>query len=250
MQDGAEDAGLRFAFEAFPAGEHFVHRRAETEDVAAAVDVVDAPLDLLRRHVLYRAHDRALQRGTSCRWRWRVGGELDGSGRLLLQLRQTEVEELAALFRQHNVSGLDVAMRGAFAMRLVERVSYLDGVAQHLLKRQRPFEQSRGQRLTLQILHDEILGARLLADVIEHADVRVLEVGDGFSFALESLAQLGVEREMLRENFDSHVAIQTGVEALIHFTHAPRADLREDLVRPQHRAWYQSHVGGKNSRKS
>src|SRR3972149_6561423 len=99
MQDGAEDAGLRFAFEAFPAGEHFVHRRAETEDVAAAVDVVDAPLDLLRRHVLYRAHDRALQRGTSCRWRWRVGGELDGCGSALIPPGQTGGAQLAARFR-------------------------------------------------------------------------------------------------------------------------------------------------------
>ena len=38
-------------------------------------------------------------------------------------------------------------------------------------------------------------GAVLLADVVERADVRMVELGDGARFALEALAELRIGRE-------------------------------------------------------
>jgi len=45
------------------------------------------------------------------------------------------------------------------------------------------------------VLHDEERLALLLSDVVERADVGVLEGGDGAGLALEAGAQRGVEGE-------------------------------------------------------
>src|ERR1700683_3549301 len=47
---------------------------------------------------------------------------------------------------------------------------------------------SRCQRLALEIFHHQILGAVLMADVVEHADVRMAEAGNGARLTLKSLA--------------------------------------------------------------
>lgn len=43
------------------------------------------------------------------------------------------------------------------------------------------------QRLPLEILHHQIINSVLVADVIERADVRMIEAGNGARFTLESL---------------------------------------------------------------
>ena len=75
---------------AFSPGEHLVQHRAEREDVGARVRL--AALELLGRHVLERAEDRAMtgQFG-GCRGERREAGCLRG-GRA--DLRQPEIEEL------------------------------------------------------------------------------------------------------------------------------------------------------------
>src|SRR5262249_61389875 len=57
FEDRDGQAGLAFSGERLRAGQHLVERDAEGEDVGARVDV--PALDLLRRHVLHGADDRA-----------------------------------------------------------------------------------------------------------------------------------------------------------------------------------------------
>ena len=47
-----------------------------------------------------------------------------------------------------------------------------------------------GWRFPIQVLHNQEMDAVLLADVIERADVGMVEAGDCSGFSLESLAQL------------------------------------------------------------
>jgi len=73
-------------------------------------------------------------------------------------------------------------------MSLVQRVGSLDGVLQHLLNRQRAFLQTLRQRFAFDILHHQIINSILLADVVKDADLRMIQAGDGFCFALEPFA--------------------------------------------------------------
>jgi len=124
-------------------------------------------------------------------------------------------------------------MGHALAVRLVERVGDLDRVLQHLLQRQQAFRKPLRQCFAFQALHDEEVGAVLLADVEERADVRMVEAGDGTSFALESFAQLGPVGQMIRQDLDGHGAVEAGVACAIDFAHPSRAQRRENLVRPE-----------------
>ena len=77
------------------------------------------------------------------------------------------------------------------AMRLVERVGDLNREGQRLIERQRAFRQSLRERLAFEVLHDQIVDAVLVADVVKRADVRMVERSDRFGFALEPLAECG-----------------------------------------------------------
>ena len=68
---------------------------------------------------------------------------------------------------------------------LVERVGDLDCRLQRLLGLERPASQAVRQRLTFEVFEHEVVGAALMAHVIQRADVRMLEAGDGFGFPLK-----------------------------------------------------------------
>jgi hypothetical protein len=135
------------------------------------------PFELLRRHVLERAEDQAFLREVGADLRRRRG---QPRGRVLVErrdrLRETEVEELHARPRQHDVPGFQVPVHDAVPVRAVERVRDLDTVAEDLVDRQRPLDEPMGQRHSFEQLHNEVIGLALAADVVESADVRVREL--------------------------------------------------------------------------
>ena len=72
---------------------------------------------------------------------------------------------------------------------------------------------------------------RLLADVMESADVRVIEGGNALRLALETGPELFVAREVRRQKLDRHFAIEAGVLGAVDLAHAPFADGSDDFVR-------------------
>ncbi len=66
-------------------------------------------------------------------------------------------------------------MNNAGGMRRVECVRDLDGVAEDLVDRERAFGQAVSERLTFQKLHYQVAGAVLMPNVVEDADVRVIQ---------------------------------------------------------------------------
>ena len=137
---------------------------------------------------------------------------------------EAEVEKLRAGARQHDVGRLEVAVDDAVAVRAIERVGDLGAVADHLVGGQRPARQPAGQRLALQVLHDEEGDAFLLADVVEHADVRMVHRPDRPRFAVEPLAQLRVVGEDRREDLDGDGAVEPGVAGLVDLPHPAGPD--------------------------
>ena len=90
LQNRAEQARARLAFERRAPGEHLEQQRAEREDVGPRVGL--EPFDLFRRHVLKRAEDRALRR--QVRRRRRQHREPARRDDRRGALREPEVEEL------------------------------------------------------------------------------------------------------------------------------------------------------------
>src|SRR5262249_47285247 len=87
--------------------------------------------------------------------------------------------------------------------------------------------------------HDQKVDTVLLADIVEHADIRMIERRNGLCFAFEACFHFGVVAPVRRQNFDSDRAIQAGVRCFLHPAHTPLAERRNDLVRTKSHAWNQ-----------
>ncbi len=136
---------------------------------------------MLGRHVEEGADDLVL------------AGEGHGHRRLAdgvrgaVQLGESEVEQLDTLLGDENIGGLEVPMRDAFFVRGVEGIADLRGVFQRLVERQRAFE-----RRPVDKLHHQIVGS----DVVQVADVGMIERGDGAGLALETLVEFVLRATM------------------------------------------------------
>ena len=81
-------------------------------------------------------------------------------------------------------------MRDAFPVRGIESVTNLRRVLQCLIERQWPF-----QRSALDVLHDQVVRA----DIVNLADVWMVQRGDGVSFALKAFGKMfggGLDRDI------------------------------------------------------
>src|SRR5271170_5203834 len=132
-------------------------------------------------------------------------------------------------------------MDDSLAVGFIQSVGDLRGVAQQLSSWERALRNARGQRLAFQIFHHQVLDAVLIADVVEHADVRMAEAGNGARLTLEALANFGRVGYALREDFDGDGAVQARIARAIHFAHAASAEERFNLVGAEFGAGGESH---------
>ena len=109
-------------------------------------------------------------------------------------------------------------------MRFVERASDLYDVAEHLVQRQRALLQAAGERLALPVLHDDEVDARVATNVVNGADVGMVERCDGFRFALEGGTRVSIARCVRRQHFDRHSAIESCVACTIDLAQAAGAE--------------------------
>ena len=102
-------------------------------------------------------------------------------------------------------------------------------IAQRLVERQRTFLEPRGQRLAFEMLHHEVVRCRRAADVVDAADVGMVERGDGARLALEACPQVRIVSDVARQDLDRDRAIEARVARLVDLAHAAGADGRREL---------------------
>ena len=98
------------------------------------------------------------------------------------------------------------------------------------------------QRLALEILHDQVGRALVFADVVQRADVRMIERGDCARFAVEALAELWIARELRAENLDRDGSVEPRIARPINFAHPARAEGSLNLVRAESNAWLEKQA--------
>lgn len=114
-------------------------------------------------------------------------------------------------------------MQDAFRVRVIERIGDFGAVSHHDFGGQGGTAHEGRERLALDELHGDPCLAPLFADVIDGADVGVLELGGRPRFAE------GVRGRL--DELERHVAIQPGVARAIDGAHAAFAESGDDLVR-------------------
>ncbi len=212
-------------------GGHLVKHRAETEQVAARIEIIAARL--FGRHI----NDGADRHSGICRHFNTSGRNIPGdSGGIGSWQRggglgQAEVENFhVAALREENVSRLDVPMDDSFGVRGIKSVRNLNRNVEQLVDGQRAFENALGQRLALEQLHDDEVPALVLGNLMDGANVRMIQSGSGARFALEPLEGLGIILHVRRKEFQRHVAAEDQVLGFIDDSHSTSAELVEHAV--------------------
>ncbi len=127
---------------------------------------------------------------------------VESPARVVRHLGQTEVEDLGRSARGHeDVRRLDVTVHDAFGMRRIEGFGYINADREQLLHLQRPIVDQMFQRLAFQILHDDVGLVAFLADVVNGADVRVIERRCCLSLAAEPAEGRSVAGDIFRKKF-------------------------------------------------
>ena len=129
-----------------------------------------------------------------------------------------------------NVSRLDVAVDNASGMGCVEGIGDLDTEREDGFQLHRAITDDVLKGDAVEVFHDEEGAAGVLADVIDSADVGVVQGGGGLGFAAKSLERLAVLGEFFRQEFQGNEATETGVLGLVDDAHAAAAQLFDDAV--------------------
>ena len=118
-------------------------------------------------------------------------------------------------------------------MDVRQRVGDLARDVDGFIDRQRTARQPARDRLPVEVLHDEIVEARVVADVVDAADVRVLEARDRFGLAFEPLAHVGRDRFGAGDDLDGDEPIEARIARAVDLAHAALAERIDDLVRSE-----------------
>ncbi len=225
-ENGDHRLDRRGAGEGPAAGEHLVDHGAEGEEIRAVIHLL--ALDLLRRHVADRAHDRPRHR--------RAAGE-----RAVLASRgllgEAEVQDLhPPVVRQEEVGRLEVAVHDPLVVGGGETRGQLPRGVQALAQRQRAALQPLLQSLALQQLGDHVGHAVLGADVEHREDVGMVEGAGRARLVLEAAKLRLVGQAVPRQDLDGDLAAQPRIARPVHLSHAAGAEQFQDLVGSQARA--------------
>jgi hypothetical protein len=126
-------------------------------------------------------------------------------------------------------------------VRLFQRIADLHAALERLLQRHRPFLKPRFQSFALDILHNQVVGSILATDVVQHANMRMIQRRNGAGFPLETLFGLGIIRQMNGKDFDGDGAVEARVCRAIDFSHASGAQRGNDFVGAEFRASGEGH---------
>src|SRR6266566_9074354 len=147
------------------------------------------------------------------------------------ELGQPEVQNLRLPAAGHeNVRRLDVSVDDPLSVGRVQCVGDLNAEIEQPLGLQRPSCNEVLKGLPLQELHDDKVLSLVLADLMDRANIGMIQGGSCPRFTLKSLQRLMIGRELIGQELQSDVAAQTQVFGLIDHTHATAAQLFQDAV--------------------
>ena len=230
MEDGVEDGRGGASRKCPPPRGHLVEHRTEGEQVGPRID--GAAERLLGRHVCDGS-----DRETGAREK---GPRVDSRGVIrraegpLVDLRQTEIKDLRrAPVGDEDVARLDVPVDDRPRMGRLEGFEDLTCEIEQALGRHGAPADHLLQGLARQQLHDDEVQPLVLPDVVDRADVRMIQSRGGAGFAAESVQRCGIAPGALGQDFQGHLAAQARVPRPVDLSHAALADATEDLVVPE-----------------
>ena len=226
IQNAVEDQPRAVAVKRWRTSRHFVQHHAEREQVGAGIQVL-CPY-LLGRHVGDRSQRTA--------WTCQAGDRRYGRrGVVSVATRtdfgQAEVENLGvAAAGAEQIRRLDVAVNDPGVMRRLERVGDLDRHCQQQVDIERVPGHAVLQGRPFEAFHHQERAAVLFADVVDGADVGVIQGGSGLRLVAESGQGIGSVSEIGRQELQRDKAPQPRILGLVYDAHSAAAQLLGDPI--------------------
>jgi hypothetical protein len=118
-------------------------------------------------------------------------------------------------------------MRYALLVRGIESVANLRGILKSLIHRQWAFKWR-----ALDVFHYQIIGT----NIVELADVWMIQRTDGLGFSFESFG------ELFLRNLDRDIATDAGITRLPCLSHAAFPNKRDAFIWAEFVAWRERHI--------
>jgi hypothetical protein len=180
------------------------------------------------------------------RGRGRIGRRRGLGGPAGFQLGQPEVQDLGLpVVGDKQVGRLDIAVDDALLVRGIQRIGDLDGQLCQVLGRQRPAQDPLLECATLQQLHGDEVPAVGFVDVVNGANIGVVQRRGGARLALEAFERVLIARKLFRQELQRHLPAELQIFGLVNDTHPPAPELFENAIM---RDGFASH-GGPGSRR-
>ena len=122
-----------------------------------------------------------------------------------------------------------------------QRLGDLFRDGQRFRERDWPFRNPVRQGRPLDEFHYERESSVRLLEAVDVCDVRMVQGGEEFGFALESGQAPGVGADGLGQDLDCDLALEIGIRGAIDLAHPAGAEGGDDFIRAEARAGSQSH---------
>ena len=129
-----------------------------------------------------------------------------------------------------DVCRLDVTMNDVSSVSGIQRISNVDCEREKNFRFQRTPGDPVLQRNAIQKLHDDEGLVSALSNLVDRADVGMVQGGSSASFSTEAFQCLWVSGKVFRQEFQGDKAAKLGVLSLVNHTHPAAAELLDDPV--------------------
>ena len=146
-------------------------------------------------------------------------------------LRQSKIEQFGLpAVRDENVLGFDVPMNDAREMGRIECVGNLQRRFQREFQVKGLAGDAFAKRLTFQHLHGDEGAARVFANLINGADIRMIQRRSGARFALKALQRLRIFSEHIGQEFQCDPPAKAKVFGSIHLAHSSSPESAQNAI--------------------
>src|SRR5947207_216103 len=129
-----------------------------------------------------------------------------------------------------DVCGLNVAMNDALSVGGLERVSDFSDERKQAFRFQRLAPDQIAEREAIEELHCDKSAALLFADIVQRADIWVVERGSSLGFTTKTDERLRIIGEFVRQKFKRDKTAETSVFGFVHHAHTAAAQLLNDAI--------------------
>jgi hypothetical protein len=146
-------------------------------------------------------------------------------------LGQAEIEHLGvAAFRQEDVPRLDVAVNNALRVCRIEGVGNFNPDVQQSLHVHWTARDEVFQCLSIEELHGDEGPAPVLTNIVDCANIRVVQCRGGLGLPLEAGQGLRIAGDIVGQEFQGNETVKPSVFGFVNHPHATTAQFLDDAV--------------------